>query len=191
MRNPDPDERRTTIIRAVWQVIADNGMGAVSMRNVATAAGVSVGRIQYWFSSKDELLLASLEAMLHGATRLHADTTDGADDREKLWQLIGQPIPRAETSGVGVSVFHQYVAASINHPTFARMLGEAKDGAEHEATRLLGRIAPDLTDPRTAARSLIATADGLTMRVLIGSLPATEAVRTLRTTMHQIISRDA
>ena len=155
------------------------------MRNVATAAGVSVGRIQYWFSSKDELLRASLEAMLTGAAQLHAAATEGVDDREILWQLIGQPIPRAETSGAGVSVFHQYVAAGINHPDLAHMLAEAKDGAESEATRLLGRIAPDLSDPRTMARSLIATADGLAMRVLIGSLSAAEAERALRITVNR------
>lgn len=180
MSSTGPDERRTAIIQAVWQVIAERGMGAVSMRTVATAAGVSVGRIQYWFRTKDELLRASLEAMVAGAAQLHADATEGVDEREALWQLIGHPIPRAEEARAGVSVFHQYVAAGINHPILARMLAEAKDGAEREAARLLGRIAPGLADPRTAARSLIATADGLAMRVLIGSLSAAEAERTLR-----------
>jgi len=175
-----PDERRTAIIQAVWQVIAQSGMGAVSMRNVAAAAGISVGQIQYWFPSKDVLLRASLEAMVSGAAQLHAAATEDADDRAALWQLIGHPIARAEVSSAGVSVFHQYVAAGINHPALARILAEAKDSAECETARLLGRITPHLGDPRTAARLLIATADGLAMRVLIGSLSAAEAERTLR-----------
>ncbi|WP_280424875.1 TetR/AcrR family transcriptional regulator [Nocardia carnea] len=185
MSSTNPDDRRTAIIQAVWQVIAEHGMGAVSMRNVAAAAGVSVGRIQYWFTSKDELLRAGLETMVSGAVQLHDTATQHADDRETLWKLIGQAIPRAESSTVGVSVFHQYIAAAINHPALARILAEAKDGAEREAARLLTKIAPDLADPHLAARSLMATADGLTMRVLIGSLSATEAERALRDTMER------
>ncbi len=45
---------------------------------------------------------------------------------------------------------------------------------------------PGGDDPRTAARSLIAAADGLTMCVLIGSLPAAEAERTLRIEVDRI-----
>lgn len=180
MDNTDPDDRRTAIIHAVWQVIAERGMGAVSMRNVAAAAGVSVGRIQYWFRSKDELLRASLEAMVAGAEERHTAETEGADDREALWRLVAGPIPLAESSRAMVSVFHQYVAAGISHPGLAEMLAEAKEGAETEAARLLERIAPGIADPRQAARTLMATADGLTMRVLIGGLSAAEAEHTLR-----------
>ncbi|WP_431871678.1 TetR/AcrR family transcriptional regulator [Nocardiopsis eucommiae] len=188
MSNPEPDQRRTEIFYAVWRVIAENGMGAVSMRNVATAAGVSVGRIQYWFRSKDELLQASLEAMLSSAERLHDDSTRGADDRAVLWELVAHPIPRAETARAGVSVFHQYVAAGVHHPALARLLAEAKDGEEAEAARLLAGIAPDLPDPHSSARGLMATADGLSMRVLIGGLSAAEAERTLREHLDRLLT---
>ncbi len=180
MDSSEHDERRTAIIHAVWQVIAQAGMGAVSIRNVAAAAEASVGRVQYWFPSKDELLRASLEEMLSEAARLHADAAGDVDDREALWQLIGHPIPRAETARAGVSVFHQYVAAAFNHPVLAHMLARAKEGEESEAARLLAGISPGLDDPRTAARALMATADGLSMRVLIGGLSAAEAERALR-----------
>lgn len=176
----DVEDRRVAIIRAVWQVIGEQGMGAVSMRTVAGAAGVSVGRIQYWFRTKDELLRASLEAMLMGAAERHDDFTADVDDLEALWNLISHPIPQAGASPTGVSVFHQYVAAGINHPALAAMLAEAQDGAESEAARLLRRIAPGLDDHRTAARILIATAHGLAMRVLIGSLEVADAENALR-----------
>lgn len=189
MSSSEHDESRTAIIHAVWQVIAQSGMGAVSIRNVASAAGASVGRIQYWFPSKDELLRASLETMLSEAARLHAAATEDVDDREALWQLIAHPIPRAETARAGVSVFHQYVAAGFNRPDLARMLARAKEGEEIEAARLLGRIAPGLGDPRAAGRSLMATADGLSMRVLIGGLSAAEAERTLRTEVDRFTAR--
>ncbi|MFE9243593.1 TetR/AcrR family transcriptional regulator [Nocardiopsis sp. NPDC006938] len=188
MSSADSDPRRTEILHAVWGVIAQSGMGAVSMRNVAATAGVSVGRIQYWFHSKDELIRASLVAMLGGAERLHADATEGVDDREALWELVGHPIPRAETARAGVSVFHQYVAAAVHHPALAALLAEAKDGEEAEATRLLARLAPDLPDPREAARALMATADGLSLRVLIGGLSSAEAERTLGDQLDRLLA---
>ena len=184
--NSDTGDRRSTIIRAVWQVIAEQGMEAVSMRTVAAAAAVSVGRVQYRFRTKDELLRVSLEAMLSGAAQLHADATEGADDRAALLHLIGHPIPRAEGSGAGVSLFHQYVAASINHPLLASLLAEAKDGQERDATRLLRNVAPDLRDPRGEARLLVAIADGLAMRVLMSNLTAAEARRSLRAALDRI-----
>lgn len=186
MSNAEHDERRSAIIHAVWQVIAHSGMGAVSMRNVAAAADSSVGRVQYWFPSKDELLRASLEEMLSAAARIHSEATEDADDREALWRLVGHPIPLAESSRAGVSVFHQYVAAAFNHPALARMLAEAKEGEESATSLLLGRVNPGLEDPRAAARSLMAAADGLSMRVLIGGLSAAEAEQALRTELDRL-----
>lgn len=180
-------DRRSTIIRAVWQVIAEQGMEAVSMRTVAAAAAVSVGRIQYRFRTKDELLKASLETMLAGAAQRHADATDGVDDRAALVHLIEHPIPQAEGPGAGVSLFHQYVAACINHPTLAGLLAEAKDGQEREAARLLRKVAPDLRRPRDEARLLVATADGLAMRVLMSDLSAAEAQRGLEAALDRIV----
>lgn len=193
MSDPGPVDRRTAILRAVWQVIAERGMGAVSVRNVAAAAGVSPGRVQYRFPTKEELLTASLEEMLRGAVQLHDGLSRegagrGAAAREALWGLLGRRVSLAEHSRAGVAVFHHYVAAGINHPELARLLAEAKDAEEDEAARLLAGIAPGCADPRTAARSLIATADGLVMRVLIGSLPAAEAERTLRSELDRIAS---
>ena len=189
MASADADERHAAIIRAVWQVIAERGMAGVSMRTVASAAGVSVGRIQYRFHTKDELLRSSLTAMLSGAADRYAQVSADVSDDEALWQLIAHPLPRTKAARTGVALFHQYVAAGINHPALADLLAEAKDGAEREAARLIARIAPDVDSPRTLARSLIAAADGLGMRVLTGGLSARTAERTLRTTIDRALGR--
>lgn len=187
MTSPDAGERHAGIIRAVWQVIAERGMAGVSMRTVAAAAGVSVGRIQYRFHTKGELLRASLAAMLSGAAQGYAEVSAGADDRGALWQLIAHPLPRTKAARTGVALFHQYVAAGISHPELAELLAEAKNGAEREAARLIARIAPQVEGPRTVARSLIAAADGLGMRVLTGGLSARAAERTLRATLDRAL----
>lgn len=189
MASAEADERHAAIIRAVWQVIAERGMAGVSMRTVASAAGVSVGRIQYRFHTKDELLRSSLAAMLSGAADGYAQVRASAGADEALWQLIAHPLPRTKAARTGVAIFHQYVAAGISHPELADLLAEAKDGAEREAARLIARIAPHVEGPRTVARALIATADGLGMRVLTDGLSARAAERTLRATADHALGR--
>src|SRR5690625_2815459 len=51
----DHAARRTEIVYALWAVIHEKGLDSVSFRAVAEAAGVSIGRIQHYFASKEEL----------------------------------------------------------------------------------------------------------------------------------------
>lgn len=176
------------VIQAVWQVMADGGIDAVSMRRVAAAAGTSVGRVQYRFGTKDELLRASLHAMLIGAADRHATATADASDRDALWHLLRHPIARTSTARVGGALFHQYVAAAAGDTALGDMLAEAKVGQETEVARLVGRICPAVRDRRTRARALVAAADGLAMRVLIGGLSVAAAERTLRAAVDRALT---
>ena len=62
----NPDERREAIAEAVYQVIGDRGWDAVTLRDVASTAGVSMGQVQHYFSTKTEMLLFAL-TQLFGA----------------------------------------------------------------------------------------------------------------------------
>lgn len=61
MARVDHDSRRSVLTAAVWSLIARGGVEAVSLRTVAAEAGVSMGRVQYYFATKDDLLLHALE----------------------------------------------------------------------------------------------------------------------------------
>jgi AcrR family transcriptional regulator len=52
--------RRERVIAAAMTLGADGGYDAVQMRDVATTAGVALGTIYRYFSSKDHLLAASM-----------------------------------------------------------------------------------------------------------------------------------
>lgn len=58
--SPKQEERRRRVIRAARSLAADGGYDAVQMREVATAAGVALGTIYRYFSSKDALLAAAM-----------------------------------------------------------------------------------------------------------------------------------
>ena len=58
------DVRRTQLLEAALTVAEDRGIGDVSLRRVAGAAGVSLGLLHYRFADKDELITAMADALI-------------------------------------------------------------------------------------------------------------------------------
>lgn len=55
------ERQRRAIAEALWRLVARAGLDAVSLRDVAAEAGVSMGRVQHYFANKDEMLLFGLQ----------------------------------------------------------------------------------------------------------------------------------
>ncbi|MDN6380080.1 MAG: TetR/AcrR family transcriptional regulator, partial [Brevibacterium aurantiacum] len=49
--------RRSAILESAIDQIGHRGVEAVRMKDIAEAAGVSVGTVQYYFGARDELLV--------------------------------------------------------------------------------------------------------------------------------------
>jgi AcrR family transcriptional regulator len=85
-RRVDHEERRRTILEALCRIAAAGGAGAVSFRQVAAEAGVSVRLVQYYFGTKADLL--------HAANRYVAQRA-GPRITEAVAALGPEPEPRA------------------------------------------------------------------------------------------------
>ncbi|MDA0338566.1 MAG: TetR family transcriptional regulator [Proteobacteria bacterium] len=59
----DHDERRDFIAKVVKQVVAEHGMDAVTIRNVAREAGFKSALISHYFKDKQEMLIFTLESI--------------------------------------------------------------------------------------------------------------------------------
>jgi AcrR family transcriptional regulator len=57
----DVDARKREIADALLRLAATEGLESVSLRHVATEAGVSMGAVQHYFRTKDEMLRFALE----------------------------------------------------------------------------------------------------------------------------------
>lgn len=57
----DHDARRVAIAEAVLRIAVDGGLESVSLRSVAAEAGISMGSVQHYFASKDEMLTFALD----------------------------------------------------------------------------------------------------------------------------------
>jgi AcrR family transcriptional regulator len=57
----DHEERRRQISDALLRTAATRGLHATGMREVAAEAGVSLRLVQYYFGTKEELLLSAMQ----------------------------------------------------------------------------------------------------------------------------------
>lgn len=104
-------ERRTAILTAARQLLINEGMKAVSHRRVAEAAGVPIGSVGYYFSSREELLLQCLtaddEARAGTAQDAREGATPGLDPEDvgaRVVRTVWGEVPEDLVGRVGVAM---------------------------------------------------------------------------------------
>ncbi len=170
--------RRREIVHALWSVIFERGLDGVTLRAVADAGGVSIGRVQHYFDSREDLVLAGCREMVRAAQ----ETLDiGADEpAEALRKLLRSAIPTTTGLRLGSSVWYAYLAKSVSDPAVATIVTAAMTEAHAAAEHLIRAAAsndPALgADASAVAERLLSLADGLAQRVLVGHLDAERAL---------------
>jgi AcrR family transcriptional regulator len=89
-----PDERRQAIIEATLAVARRQGLGATTVRDVATEMGSSSGLIHHYFTSMDGVLAAAFEHAAGGdLDRARARVDSAADPAAQLDAFIESYAP--------------------------------------------------------------------------------------------------
>ena len=167
----DHEQRRTEIIHALWQVIYEQGIHAASYQAVARAAGISVGRIQHYFASKQDLVRAGCQAIVDTAESVHFGRTEALEPFDALTELLTQPIPRNNAFRLGTAVWYAYLAQAVADPQIMEIVTKA-------CRETLDYAAGLLKQAQEAGR-LIALSNGLAQATMVGAATANEAVRIL------------
>ena len=170
----DHDVRRREIAQAVWAVIAERGIEGVTLRSVAAEAGVSVGRIQHYYASREELVRDSCRELLKAATQRFEAVDDDTTPVEKLRRLVLGRIPTTPEFAIGTSIWLAYEAKSVDDPVVAELVQQGHAGGVQEATVLLDECG--VADAPAVALRLMALAEGLAIRVLVGGLDSRAAI---------------
>ncbi|TJY62057.1 TetR family transcriptional regulator [Sinimarinibacterium sp. CAU 1509] len=164
-------ERHSRLIQAAICVIARDGLPATSTRSVALEAGMNQAMLHYTFASKEELLLAVLDAM-HGEARTiiekgarSAVTLEKAIRRASAayWKHV-QINPALHKAQYELTL---YALTSPNSPDLAR---KQYDGYVDILLHTFAHIEPHR--PRAQleqiAAACIAAMDGLILQFLAG-----------------------
>ncbi|MFE9653199.1 TetR/AcrR family transcriptional regulator [Micromonospora sp. NPDC006431] len=180
----DHHDRRQRIAEAVWRIAADRGLEAASMSAVAVEAGVSIGLIQHYFDSKDQLVVFAAAQLRERIDRRVQDQLAAAPEprtpmtllRATLTALLPLTSEDRTVALAGVAVFIR----ALHEPTLTT---QYRRGHTQLAAALAGQIAAaaragelraDL-DPGIEASILAALVSGLASDLLLGACPPARA----------------
>lgn len=174
----DHEERRTEIADALVRVAGRRGLHAVGMRDVAAEAGVSLRLVQYYFETKEKLLLHGLQQLAERFGERVAGRVRAAGDspgpRATIEALLMASLPIDEESRAFHLVYTSYAVLAVTDPALAAQpFIRNPDAAEDTLTELLRQAQEsDLLQPGVNARleavSLLAMSAGLGISILVG-----------------------
>ncbi|MDG9702609.1 TetR/AcrR family transcriptional regulator [Streptomyces sp. DH37] len=174
----DHAERRTEIAEALVRVAGRRGLHAVRMRDVAAEAGVSLRLVQYYFETKEKLLLFGLEhlaARFGDRVSARVRAAGGSPGpRAMVEALLMAALPADEESRTFHHLYTSYAVLSVNDRALAAQpFIKNPDAAEDAVTELLRQAQEtDLLEPGLDARleavSLLAMSAGLGTSILVG-----------------------
>lgn len=193
----DHDQRRTQIADAMLRIAGRTGLHTVTMRSVAAEAGVSVRLVQYYFTSKEQLLhftLTHLAERMAERVRARLSATDSpAGPRAVIDAVVTEALPTDEESRIFHLVYTAYAVLAVTDPALAAQRFMDAPNAMEEF--LLGQVriaaeAGDLAhgiDPRAETVGLLAMSAGLGTSVLLGQRGVDDARTVLRYHLDRIM----
>jgi len=168
----DHEERRRQIADALLRTAATRGLHATGMREVAAEAGVSLRLVQYYFGTKEELLLAAMQhmAQINKIKQAH----DPVSPRDVIAAILTQALPADDERRTFTILNAAYFALSLTEPALAigPLVKNSNAVIDVAASQLrtaqaAGDTRADL-DPDLEALSLLAMSAGLGTSVLAG-----------------------
>lgn len=166
-------QRRKQLAEALWTVAERDGFAAATVRHVAAEAGVSVGMVQHYFRTKDEMVLFALtcvgEELGERLTALIGESS--RDPYDVVWIVVSQRLPLHPRSRVHVQALVAWFGSA--DAAVARYLveGTRQLSGYVAAQLLLAQEAGSVSlgvDVVRCADGLLALSDGLTSHVLQG-----------------------
>lgn len=180
-RRADHELRKRQITDAVVRITVKGGLASATFREVAAEAGVSVRLVQYYFGTKDQLLLATqrhvAERSVARIRRLLAETNDGP--HHVLRTIMRSFVPVDDETRDAMLMYIALFTASLLDPVLKRK--EAHDvpaSMRHVFAQQLRRakLRPGV-EPDQEALILLTVVTGLSQGVLDGQITTTEAFR--------------
>lgn len=153
--------RREELVAAMFDLVAERGLDALSVREVARACGVSIGTVQHYFATKDDMLVAAYAGVVVRVRARIAAVGLGDDVRQNLARVLTELLPLDQERRAEARVQLAFSARAAVTPGLAavqRDLLEEIIGELAEAFQALGQ---SVATARTSARLALAATDGL------------------------------
>lgn len=175
----DHQARRQLLTQAVFKIVGKRGLDEVSVREVAAVAGVSLGTVQHYFRTKDELLSYAYKAVADEfEARVQRTVEVGGSLPQVLRAVLHELLPLDEDRILGARVWLAFTARAAVTPRLEEIQAEEQGYLLSGLTEALragqqrGEVR-DEVDAEHAALLLTALIDGFTLHLLAGQPAAT------------------
>jgi AcrR family transcriptional regulator len=195
----DHEERRRQIADALLRTAATRGLHATGMREVAAEAGVSLRLVQYYFGTKEELMLSAMQYLAaqfaeRGMARIRRlkETESPVSPRDVIAAILTEALPADDERRTFTVLYTAYFALSLTEPALAIAPlvrnSAAVTGvvaAQLRAAQAAGDT-PARLDPDLEAVSLLAMSAGLGTSVLGGQSSPRQAQAVIDYHLHRL-----
>lgn len=193
----DHEARRQRIADAVCRVAAQQGLEGASLRHVAAEAGVSMGQVQHYFRTKDEMLLFAFHTLSARVERRLGATAQALvhppSTRALLRALLVAMVSTDDEGRSEAPLWVAFLARAVVEPSLAALLRHGAlvaFAADHLRSAQEAGEVPRSLDPELEATSLFALADGLMIRTLLDPDHAATALAAVDYQLDRIFDGD-
>jgi AcrR family transcriptional regulator len=157
-------KRRSELTDVLLSIAATRGLDQVSVREVAAAAGVSIGTVQHYFATKDEMLVFAFRQVVARTQARVAGLDAGAGVRRALGAALRELLPLDQARLAECRVYLAFAARAATAPVLAAVQQETLAVIHADLKQALTAATQDRApglDTALEARPLLAVADGL------------------------------
>ncbi|BCJ42875.1 TetR family transcriptional regulator [Actinoplanes ianthinogenes] len=162
-RSADLSAQGEALSRAVWDVLATQGLERLTVRAVAAAAGCTTGLVMHRFPNR-QALLRHARQLLHEKTRARVEALEAAapTSRAALRAILLQGMSTDSQTRQESVVWMGFLAAAVSDESLIAEHRRNNRSWRSRVERLTAAAAPDWPAGRvaTVALALIAMAEG-------------------------------
>ncbi|MGW1677101.1 TetR/AcrR family transcriptional regulator [Saccharopolyspora sp. NPDC002376] len=184
----DHEARRVQIAEALLRLVSRGGLESVSLRDVAAEAGISMGAVQHYFKTKEQMLLHAMEHVNKRAGERVVATLDEhgerASARQKVRTVMLEMLALTEDSRMEFLTHLAFFQRALTSAELSAMYRERWPELERwlagelRAAQESGELPAD-RDPVREAEVLLTVPDGLSIGLLLGHRTGEESIATI------------
>ncbi|GAA5134840.1 TetR/AcrR family transcriptional regulator [Pseudonocardia adelaidensis] len=150
-------------------ITAQHGLEAVSVRQVAAAAGVSIGTVQHHFPTKDAMLGAAFTEVVRRIRERVANVVLGPDVQRNLTTVLRELLPLDERRATEVRIQVAFAARAATAPALAAVQADILAEVTESIARVIALAGHGTDGPETSRRKAhiaLAAVDGLALHAV-------------------------
>ncbi len=184
--------REAALTDALLGIVAERGLDQVSVREVASAAGVSIGTVQHYFPTKDDMLAAAFTEVVRRIRQRLTSICASPDARRTISAVLQELLPLDGKRAAEARIQLAFAARAATSPALAEIQQTVLTEITEALTDAFARAAAGSATAQRCtltARVAVAAADGLALHAVSsgGGIPAPELTAALELLLDALV----